>query len=121
MLHMFKVNNTDNRATSMTSFWFLYCQLQTYSTPFSDISGDDFEQFKCLVGSKQIQRSMFSRIPHFLLTRFIALCHIISHHCLFYSFCLKKVREDVKDMFIILIWVCNTLNCNFMLSINIRR
>ena len=29
---MFKVNNKNTRTTSMTSFWFFYCQLWTYFT-----------------------------------------------------------------------------------------
>ena len=32
--NMFKVNNKDTRATSMTSFWCLYCQLWTNSRYF---------------------------------------------------------------------------------------
>ena len=41
---MLKVNNKDTRATSMASFWCLYCDFSTYFTPFFNASIIDFEQ-----------------------------------------------------------------------------
>ena len=41
---MSKANNKDIRTKSMTSFWFLYCQLWTYFTPCSSVSVADLEQ-----------------------------------------------------------------------------
>ena len=45
-----KVNNKDNRTTSMASFWWLYCQLWTYLTYRSGYSILNTE--KMLVGYK---------------------------------------------------------------------
>ena len=41
---MFKVNNIDTRATSLASYWCLYCQLWTYVTPCSSVSIVNSEQ-----------------------------------------------------------------------------
>ena len=41
---MFKVNNKNTRATSMTSFWCFYCSLLTYFISFPSVSIIDFEQ-----------------------------------------------------------------------------
>ena len=41
---MFKVNNKNNRTTSLTLLWCFYCQLWSYFTPFSSVSIADFEQ-----------------------------------------------------------------------------
>ena len=35
---MFQVNNKDTRTTPMTSFWCLYCKLETYFTPCPSVS-----------------------------------------------------------------------------------
>ena len=43
----FKVNNRNTRTwslTSLTSFWYFYCRLLTYFTPFSSVSIVEFEQ-----------------------------------------------------------------------------
>ena len=42
--NMFKVKNENTTTTSFTWFWCFYCQLWTYSTPFSSVSIVDFEQ-----------------------------------------------------------------------------
>ena len=41
---MFKVLNKDVRATSLTSFCWIYCQLCTYSTPYSSVYVINFKQ-----------------------------------------------------------------------------
>ena len=38
MWNMFKTNNEDTRTTLMTLFWYIYCELWTYFTPFSSAS-----------------------------------------------------------------------------------
>ena len=42
--NMFKVDNKNIRATSVTLLWCFYCQLWTYFTPFSSAFIIDFEQ-----------------------------------------------------------------------------
>ena len=42
--NMFKGNCKDNRTTSLTSYWCLYCQLWTYFTSFSSAFSAEFEQ-----------------------------------------------------------------------------
>ena len=41
---MFKVNNKNTRATSMMSFWCLYCKLWTYFITCSIVFITNFEQ-----------------------------------------------------------------------------
>ena len=43
MWNKFKVNNKNTKTTSLTSFWYFYCQLWTYFTAFFSISLVEFE------------------------------------------------------------------------------
>ena len=47
MWNLLKVNNKDNRKTSMTSFWGLYCELWADFKHFSGVFIVDFEQVTC--------------------------------------------------------------------------
>ena len=49
--NMYKANNKDARTTSVTSFWYLYCQLCTH---FTDVSIVDFEQENYLLSCRLI-------------------------------------------------------------------
>ena len=41
---MFRVNNKDTRTTLLASFWYRYCLIWTYFTPYSSVSIVNFEQ-----------------------------------------------------------------------------
>ena len=59
---MFKVNNKDTRTTPIVSFWYLYCQLWTYFTPFSGVSIVNFEQVNA--GFYKISRVLNNKIKY---------------------------------------------------------
>ena len=122
---MFKVNIKDMKATLMTSFWCIYCELCSDFKPFSSVSIINFEQvnvcwavtlngyWDCTVPSSlavnttTLFKSDGLKARTFCCT--VRTSALFADHSIWFSFCLFVNWVQISQAFTLSLWGCSVV------------